>query len=188
MIKKIFKYAIILVSAIVLLMGSLFVYTVYINPKSPKDIVSYEKESIHMEVHYSRPYKKERLIFGTAEDQALVSFGKYWRLGANFATRLETTKPAHFAGRAIEAGSYRMYAIPYSDHWIVALNSDSKGFGYNVPDQADDVMRVNIATKQLSESLEQFTIDFVSDEDDETKNVGLRMRWDTTMVTVPIGY
>ena len=188
MAKKILKYAIILIGAIVLILGSLFVYGVYINPKSPKDVVSYEKEGIHMEVHYSRPYKKERLIFGTLENQALVPFGKYWRLGANFATRLETAKPVHFAGREIEAGSYRMYAIPYSDHWIVALHADGKGFGYNVPDQANDVMRVNIATRQISESIEQFTIDFVSDENDETNNVELRMRWDTTMVTVPIGH
>ena len=62
------------------------VYGVFINPKSPKGNVLFKNENIEMEVSYSRPYKRERLIFGNVNEGALVPFGKYWRLGANFAT------------------------------------------------------------------------------------------------------
>ena len=68
------------------------IYGTFINPKSPKGVVNYEKEDLKIEVVYHRPFKKERLIFGAKEDKALVPFGEYWRLGANAATTFETSQ------------------------------------------------------------------------------------------------
>ena len=41
-------------------------YAIYIlvNPVSPKDTVVYSSDDANFEVVYSRPYKKDRLIFG----------------------------------------------------------------------------------------------------------------------------
>ncbi|MEN8251614.1 MAG: DUF2911 domain-containing protein, partial [Bacteroidota bacterium] len=58
-------------------------------PLSPMDKVGYEKEGLNIEIVYSRPYKKGRIIFGTEEDGALQPYGTYWRLGANEATTFE---------------------------------------------------------------------------------------------------
>lgn len=171
---------------ILLILVLLFVgymgYSTFINPKSPKDTVTLTSEDLTIEVVYSRPYKKERLIFGSAEDNALVPFGKYWRLGANAASTFSTNKDISFAGRPLKAGKYRLYAIPEADHWVVALNTEYGAFGYSEPDYSKDVMRVNVVAAQLLSPVEQFTIEL----NENDGNATLSMRWDTTAVTVPL--
>lgn len=168
---------------LVLLLGlGYMLYGTFINPKSPKGVATHQQGDLTVEVVYHRPFKKERLIFGASEDGALVPFGQYWRLGANAATTFETNQEIAFAGRTLAAGKYRIYAIPQADHWIVALNEEAGAFGYSEPDYNKDIMRVNIPTATLMSPLEQFTIDFLSTEED----LALRMRWDTTAVTIPL--
>lgn len=178
MIKKI----VISVLAIILIIAGYLVYGTFINPKSPFDSAAYEKDDLVLSVDYSRPYKKDRLIFGTSADGALVPYGKYWRLGANFATTFETNKEVSFAGRPLSAGKYRVYAVPEEDHWVITLNSEFGSFGYSEPDYEKDIMSVNIASAQLISPVEQFTIDFIEGE----LSLSLRFRWDTTSVSLPI--
>ena len=178
MIKKILAAV-----GVVFILGLAYVtYGIFINPKSPKGSVTFKNDQLELTVDYYRPYKKDRLIFGPAAASALVPYDTYWRLGANFATVFETQTAIAFHGRQLAPGAYRMYAIPYADHWIVALNSEAGAFGYNPPDYANDVMRVNVPVQQKDQSVEQFTIDFVED----STGVALRMRWDTTAVLIGI--
>lgn len=168
---------------IVLLLGAGYLYYgTVINPKSPKGIATYEKEDVKVEVVYHRPYKNDRLIFGSAEDGALVPYDQYWRLGANAATTFETSTEISFGGRLLSPGTYRMYAIPANDHWVVALNEEFGKFGYYEPDYDKDVMRISIASAQLLTPVEQFTIALLEDGDDLT----LSMRWDTTAIAIPL--
>ena len=168
--------------AVVIIIASYLLYGTFINPKSPQDTVTLVQEDLTLEVDYSQPFKKDRLIFGNAADGALVPFGTYWRLGANFATTFETNKEISFAGRSLAAGKYRLYAVPEDDHWVISLNSEFGSFGYTQPDYEKDIMSVNIASAQLMTAVEQFTIDFVEGDD----NLSLRFRWDTTSVSLPI--
>ena len=167
---------------LVLLFVGYMGYSTFINPKSPKDTVTLSNGDLKIEVVYSRPYKKERLIFGSAEENALVPFGKYWRLGANAASTFSTNKDISFAGRPLKAGKYRLYAIPEADHWVVALNTEYGAFGYSEPDYSKDVIRVNVVAAQLLSPVEQFTIEL----NENDGNASLSMRWDTTAVTVPL--
>ena len=176
------KKILIVLGIAVLLFAGYLIYGTFINPKSPKGVVNYEKEDLKIEIVYHRPFKKERLIFGAKEDKALVPYGQYWRLGANAATTFETSQDIAFAGRNLKAGIYRMYAIPETDHWIVALNEEAGAFGYSEPDYDKDVMRVNIASATLLSPVEQFTIDLQEDGE----NLTLRMQWDTTSVSIPL--
>lgn len=166
---------------LLLAIGNLL-YGTFINPKSPKGVVTHEKGELKIEVVYHRPFKKERLIFGAAQDGALVPYGTYWRLGANAATTFESNQDIAFAGRTLAAGKYRMYAIPEADHWTIALNEEAGAFGYSTPDYSKDIMRVNVPSATLMNPLEQFTIDILEDEE----NLTLRMRWDTTSVAIPL--
>ena len=177
-----FKKILALVVLLILVVVGYMVYGTFINPKSPKGVVTHEKDDLKVEVVYHRPFKKERLIFGAEEDKALVPFGKYWRLGANAATTFETSKDIAFAGRPLAAGIYRMYAIPEADHWIIALNEEAGKFGYSEPKYDKDVMRVNVTSATLLTPIEQFTIDIQEDGE----NLTLRMRWDTTSVSIPL--
>ena len=56
------------------------------NALSPHGNVKYDKNNLTIEIPYSRPSKRGRLIFGPEKDGALQPYGVYWRLGANNAT------------------------------------------------------------------------------------------------------
>lgn len=59
---------------------------------SPEDTAIYQKADLDITLQYSRPYKKGRVIFAQS-DEALQPYGKYWRLGANQATKLTVNRP-----------------------------------------------------------------------------------------------
>ena len=105
-----------------------YVAYMLINPVSPKDTVIYSSENTKFEVVYSRPYKNNRVIFGSEEDEALVPYGKYWRTGANAATTFETSSDILFNGEELKAGKYALYTFPFENSWTVRLNSESDVF------------------------------------------------------------
>ena len=178
MIKKIF----IALIGFFLLIVFYFTYVLVINPKSPKGYANIVENDLELNISYSRPYKKNRLIFGEKKDSALVPYNEYWRLGANFATELSLNKPILFSEKNLKPGSYRMYAIPDSQSWEVVLNSEAGTFGFNPPDKQNDILSVIVPVQEMDESLEQFTIDFNKD----TLGINLIMSWDKTRVIVPI--
>ena len=176
--------SLLLVGAIcLLLVAAIYVGYMLANPISPKETVSYSSDNANFEVVYSRPYKKDRLIFGSEEDGALVPFGKYWRTGANAATTFETSSDILFNGEKLKAGKYALFTFPYEDNWTVALNSESDVFfAFSQPDQKLDVLKTSIDVKLLPSSLEQFTIEFLQD----SSTVSMNLMWDKMSVSIPL--
>jgi hypothetical protein len=151
-------------------------------PLSPSKTESLSSNGLDVLVTYSRPYKKGRLIFGEAAQNALVPFGSAWRLGANAATEITFNKDIIFAGKAIKSGSYRMYAIPAEKAWQVILNSGLGKSGAEEPDRSLDVLNVEVESKSLSTETEQFTIDL----EDKGTEIIMRFIWDRTEIVIPI--
>lgn len=170
--------------AIVVLGGGAYVaYSILSSPvQSPKEEVSFNFNELDIKVVYSRPYKKGRLIFGDANDKALVPHGKYWRLGANDATEITFSKDVVFAGQPIAAGSYRMYAVPGPESWQISLNSELGQFGYMEPNYTLDVVKVEVPVESVESETEQFTIRFTNDG----QGVQMHFEWDKTQVTISI--
>lgn len=177
-ISKILK----IIGVLTLIFISVLVYMLFINPASPRGFSEFIKDDLTMSVDYSRPYKKERLIFGDSASGALVPYNKYWRLGANFATTFEINKEISFASRIVHKGKYRMYAVPFENTWKISLNSEPGSFGYSEPDYSKDILSVNLPSTQMTDILEQLTIDFIED----SLGKAMRIRWDSTMVIVPL--
>tara|TARA_B100000575_G_C22941907_1_gene545172 strand:- start:126 stop:662 length:537 start_codon:yes stop_codon:yes gene_type:complete len=160
-----------------------YVAYMLVNPVSPKETVSYSSESANFEVVYSRPFKKDRLIFGSEEDGALVPFGKYWRTGANAATTFETKSDILFNGEKLRAGKYALFTFPYENSWTVALNSESDVyFAVSKPDVKLDVLKTSVKVKLMESSLEQFTVEFSQD----SSVVNMNLMWDKTAVSIPL--
>ena len=160
-------------------------YAIYIlvNPVSPKDTVVYNSDDANFEVVYSRPYKKDRLIFGSEEDGALVPFGKYWRTGANAATTFETSSDILFNGVKLKAGKYALFTFPYENNWTVTLSSKSDVFfAIEQPDPKFDVLKTSVDVKSMETTLEQLTIDFLQD----SSFVNMRLTWDNTSISIPL--
>ncbi|NNE97558.1 MAG: DUF2911 domain-containing protein [Pyrinomonadaceae bacterium] len=144
--------------------------------KSPTDI-SYMRDGrrgpVHAKVVYSRPYKKDRTIFGE-----LVPFGKVWRTGADEATEITFYKDVMFGGTEVKAGSYALFTIPNKDSWDVILNSGLHQWGAFTYNSDLDVARTKATPQMMDETLENFSIAF--------SGGNMILAWDKTMVAVPV--
>lgn len=149
---------------------------------SPFAVETYQGNDISMKIEYCRPYKKERLLFGSAEDDALQPHGQYWRLGANKATKLTLDTDIKFGGELLTKGSYSLYAFPNEDHWVIGINTESDRSGGSPPDFSKDVARIKVPVIHDVTSLEQFTISM----QEEGGHMVLVMQWDKTQVHIPV--
>ena len=170
------------VAGLVALLVVLGLWVVFVgNKRSPAQTLSFNQAGLELKLSYCRPFKKGRVIFGEKSADALVPFGHYWRLGANAATELTLSKKASFAGKPVEAGSYRMYAIPGAKTWKVVLNTDLGRWGAGEADHAKDLLTVEVPVDAAAET-EQFTISFTG----EPAAARMDFVWDKTAVHVPI--
>lgn len=154
----------------------------YMRPASPSGKSSISHNGLEVSVTYSKPYKKGRVIFGDASSGALQPNGQYWRLGANAATEITFNRDVQFAGTAVKAGTYRMYATPGAEKWQVTLNTALGKSGSELPDKSQDLVTVEVPAKEASTVLEQFTIDFTP----SGESVIMEFKWDRTEVAVEI--
>jgi len=169
------------VGILVLAFIGVFIYGI-VNPKSPAKTTVYGYNGLDIKVVYGQPSKRGRLIFGEEKDGALQPYGKYWRLGANAATEITFSKNVLFVGKPIDAGTYRMYAVPGAENFQISLNSEvGVFFGVNEPDYSKDVIKVILPVEKAPET-EVFTVTF---ENDSTM-MKMNLIWDTTKITVPI--
>lgn len=148
---------------------------------SPSKTTTFNQEGLDITVVYCQPFKKGRTIFGEGKD-VLIQYGKYWRLGANEATEITFSKNVSFGGQPVNAGTYRMYAVPGADSWQVVLNSELGKWGAMEPNYDLDVVKVQVPVATAPAETEQFTIDFAGD----SGAVNMNFIWDKTSVTVPI--
>ena len=152
-------------------------------PLSPLATASYDQGGLAIDIAYSQPSKKGRLIFGEEEDGALQPYGKYWRLGANAATEITFNKDVIFGGEPIMAGTYRMYAVPGPNAFKVTLNSETDiFFGVADPDHDLDIVTVEAPVQKPTSEVETFTIDFSTTD----TGVTINFSWDQTMFTIPV--
>src|SRR5690606_8884764 len=138
------KYAIIVIVFVILAVVAFFFYD-YFRPASPPGEVSLTSLDLTVSVSYSRPSVRGRVIFGDrvpgdSDQQPLQPYGEYWRLGANAATEITLSRDVLFNGAALNAGTYRMYAIPGRDSFEIVLNSETGVSGWLPPDQCRDVL------------------------------------------------
>lgn len=132
-------------------------------------------------VHYCRPSKKDRVIFGS-----LVPYGKVWRTGANEATTISFNNAINFGGTQVPAGTYTLWTTPGASEWSVHLNKKMYGWGIDfdgnaMRDPLEDVATAKVAPKTLDTPVELLTI-----------SVGgapamLVLEWDHTRAEVPLG-
>lgn len=173
----------ILIAVAVFIIGFVLYATLIVAKKSPFEKVDYASENLNVSVEYCRPYKKGRVIFGEESEGALQPYGAYWRLGANAATEITFSSNVNFAGSPIDAGTYRMYAIPGAESFEISLNSGlGSYFAVAEPDYALDILKVKVPTSTSASEVEQFTIGFNSD----STGTKMNLAWDKMSLDIPI--
>jgi len=172
------------IGGIIIVVAAVIVFITRYSTKahSPEDITSFTQDDLKMEVFYNRPYKKERVIFGN-----LVPYNEVWRTGANEATTFETNKDIMVDGSLLKAGKYTLWTVPMENSWKVIFNEQMYPWGINLDEEAYrdpqfDALVLEVPTKDLPKTLEQFTIDFQT----ENEFIYLNLAWDETLVSVPL--
>jgi len=146
---------------------------------SPRDTVRATVGGADLLIDYSRPLLRGRRVFGANG----VLGDSIWRTGANAATQFRISAPITVAGKTVPAGTYTLWtlAIPGRYQLIVNRRTGQWGTEYNAE---QDLVRVPLTASSLDAPVDRFTI--VIEPAAGATNAGtLRLRWDTTELSVP---
>jgi hypothetical protein len=170
-------------AAIVVLLAGAFAYLTYRNRSlSPSGSETLTSGGMTVTVTYSRPSVRGRVIFGDDSQHPLLPYGKYWRLGANEATEVTFNRDAVFNDVPVKAGTYRMYAIPGPETFVIRLNSELGKWGAFEPDYKLDVLETKVPVEKTSSPVEVYTISLAP----EGNGIKIIFEWSDTRFVVPL--
>jgi hypothetical protein len=168
-----------------IILSSVFIFICLVNfaqvkmpAMSPTQTLKQEFGLGSIELRYSRPSARGRVVFGE-----LVPFNKLWRTGANAATIITFTEPVEIAGKKIDTGSYALYTIPNLESWDIILNKGTTNSGVAGYKESEDVVKFKTETKNMPKKLETFTIEISNIKPESCE---LNIMWERTRVTFNI--
>ena len=131
-----------------------------------------------IEVIYSRPSVKERIIFN---EDGLLPYNEFWRLGANAATKFTFSSDLNIAGKALEKGTYTFLVKPNEKDWEFFV------YPYESDDWNDYVKQIPLIvfsapSKKTNDIQESFEI---SIQDITTESAKIEFHWEYTRVMIP---
>lgn len=183
------KKLLILLSIVIVLVVSLWAIVNAIQLRqtkslSPEEVVRFDDNGLMITVHYNRPFKKGRDIFG-----GLVPYGKVWRTGANEATVFETNKVLTLEDKILSPGKYSLWTIPDSTSWVIIFNAQHGQWGINSKGEANrdpsqDIVSITVPVITQEKEFEQFTIRF----EKVGEEAEMVLLWDKTVIAVPFSY
>jgi hypothetical protein len=169
---------------IVLVMVMVFVYMNYRSRTlSPPGKAMLEVNDLRIEINYSRPSVRERVIFGTEEDGAIQPYGSYWRLGANESTEITINQEVIFNGMPLQSGTYRLYAIPGPNTFRIGVSSEIGKWGAWEPDYNNDLFTTEVPVTRLDTPVEQFTARI---EEGPADGAVVFFEWSDVQLAIPI--
>lgn len=144
---------------------------------SPKAEVKQVVGLTEVEVSYSRPSAKGRIVYGN-----LVPFGRVWRTGANANTTVSFSEDVVIDGKTLKKGKYALFTSPKADSWDIMFYTDTDNWGE--PEKWDEskvALKTTAKTEILSRPVETFTIGVNALDN----NFGhLELSWERTLVSV----
>ena len=150
---------------------------------SPPGKAQIEVNDLLVEINYSRPTVRSRLIFGSEAEGALQPYGSYWRLGANEATEITINQEVLFNGMPLPAGTYRLYAVPGPNTFRIGVNSELGKWGAWEPDYGKDLFTTEVPVTRLKMPVEQFTARI---EEGPADGVTVYFEWSDVQLAIPI--
>jgi hypothetical protein len=120
--------------------------------ESPRDTLTFKQDSLLITLEYSRPKARGRKIFG-----AVVPYNRFWRTGADQATKINLNQPIYFNGQKLEKGSYSVFTLPTSTDWKISFNKVADMWGTDY-DPSLNVLTVSMKKDALPTQIEQLTL------------------------------
>ena len=145
---------------------------------SPLDTVDISVGAGNVEIHYSKPSKRGRVIFG-----GIVPWDQVWRTGANAATSiLIENKTMQIGDTKIPPGKYTLWTLPSKTGWQLIFNKQTGQWG-TIYDEKQDLVRIPVKTESVAVPVETFAIDVVRAK--QPGEATLTLTWDRTRIVVP---
>jgi hypothetical protein len=145
---------------------------------SPTQTIKQDFALSSVEVSYSRPGMKGRVIYGD-----LVPFGKVWRTGANQATTITFGEDVMVGDKKVPAGKYGLLTIPEKKEWTIIITKQLDVTSPTAYKMDMDVARIMIAPMKMNDAVETFTMQFANIKPSTCE---LHLMWDKTAVAIPI--
>ena len=133
--------------------------------KSPSETAKGSVAEATIEITYSSPRVRDRVIFGN-----LVPYGKVWRAGANENTTISFDKDVKVNGEVLTAGKYGFFIIPNEDgKWTAIFNKKNDAWGSGSYNESEDALRLEVTAKDTKETVENLTY--------KVTKKGIRFAW-----------
>ena len=145
---------------------------------SPKAIINQIVGLTKVEVNYSRPAIRGRIIMGD-----LVPYGEIWRTGANANTTISFSDNVKVGGKNLKAGMYSIFSRPGISMWeIFFYKSDNS----RLPSEWDTnkvAAVLEIDTIKLDQTKEYFTLAI---ENISNSSANIEMTWENVKISIPL--
>lgn len=144
---------------------------------SPKSTVEQVVGLTTVDLEYSRPSAKGRIIFGD-----LVPFGKIWRTGANANTLISFSDDVTIDGKTLPKGKYSLYTLPKADKWEIIFYKTTDNWGN--PEEwleSNVALRANAKPVMTNRNAETFTLAINNVTND---SADLEIAWEKTVVAL----
>jgi len=126
-------------------------------------------------LHYGRPFKRGRVIFG-----GIVPYDSIWRTGANDPTEIDLPFDIQFRQIIVPKGRYSVYTIPRKGDWTLIFNTDLQQWPTD-PNRSKDLALIPMKWRASKQQTDQFTIDI-----EVLKDGGvIKFIWDQTEAFAP---
>lgn len=145
---------------------------------SPTCKMSQDFSTSSIDISYSRPSTRGRVIFGD-----VVAYNQVWRTGANSATKVKFGEEVTIEGNVIKPGEYALYTIPGREMWTVILNKGTGNWGTAGYDTADDVARFKIKPRMTEKTVHTFTIEIGNIT---FNSCNIELSWERTKIVIPV--
>jgi Protein of unknown function (DUF2911). len=142
---------------------------------SSADTVRATIGAANIEIAYSRPSKRNRVIFGN-----IVPWNQVWRTGANAATQFTTSADLVIGNAVVPAGKYTLWSLPSPTGAKLIINSQTGQWGTDY-DASRDLARVDLTQTMLAKPVEVFIFGIVP----QGNGGALKFAWDDREYSVP---
>ena len=139
------------------------------------DSVQTQVGATAIKIRYSRPSVRGRVIFGE-----VIPYDRFWRTGADAATKLTLNQPVYFNGKELPAGEYSIFTMPSKNGWTIMFNKQANIWGTEYKAE-NDVLRVPMSIEILPETVELLTINVAPAD----KGGRIEVSWDNLKASVP---
>lgn len=130
-------------------------------------------------VAYSRPSKRDRILFG---EKGLLPYGELWRTGANAATKLTFSSKIKMNDISLNVGEYALLTVPGIKEWKINLYSYASTNWLSYASK-EPLVSFSVEAQTSSDIKESFHIYF---DDITLKSGTLVLHWGTVKINIPI--